>query len=101
LIEPGPIRSRFVEHAVARLLATIDIENSPHRDVYRTRLEQMKAGGQISFKLEPEAVTKRLIHAIESARPRRHYYVTTPTLLAAVMRRVLPQAGVDYFARRF
>lgn len=101
LIEPGPIRSRFVEHSVARLLATIDIENSPHRNVYQTRLEQMKAGGQISFKLEPEAVTKRLIHAVESTRPRRHYYVTTPTLMAAVMRRLLPQFGIDYFARRF
>lgn len=101
LIEPGPIRSRFVEHSVARLLATIDIENSQHRDVYRTRLEQMKAGGQISFKLEPEAVTARLIHAIESTRPRRQYYVTTPTRLAAMMRRVLPQFGIDYFARRF
>lgn len=101
LIEPGPIRSRFVEHSVARLLATIDIESSPHRDVYRTRLEKMKAGGQISFKLEPEAVTKRLIHAVESTRPRRHYYVTTPTRLAAAMRRLLPQFGIDYFARRF
>jgi short-subunit dehydrogenase len=101
LIEPGPIRSRFVENSVARLLATIDIENSPHRDVYRARLEKMKAGGQMSFKLEPEAVTKRLIHAVESPRPRRHYYVTTPTRLAAVMRRALPQFGIDYFARRF
>lgn len=101
LIEPGPIRSRFVEHSVARLLATIDIDNSPHRDVYRTRLEQMKAGGQISFKLEPEAVSKRLIHAVESNRPKAHYYVTTPTLIAAAMRRLLPQFGIDYFARRF
>ena len=86
---------------IARLLATIDIDNSPHRDVYRTRLEQMKAGGQISFKLKPEAVSKRLIHAVESSRPKAHYYVTTPTLIAAAMRRLLPQFGIDYFARRF
>jgi NAD(P)-dependent dehydrogenase (short-subunit alcohol dehydrogenase family) len=101
LIEPGPIRSRFVENAVARLKATIDMENSPHRDVYRTRLEAMEAGGQMRFKLEPEAVSKRLIHAVESPRPRRHYYVTTPTLTAAVMRRALPQFAIDYFARKF
>lgn len=101
LIEPGPIRSRFVEHAVARLLATIDIDNSPHRDVYLTRLEAMRQGGQQTFKLEPEAVSKRLIHAVESARPRRHYYVTTPTYLAAAMRRLLPQFAIDHFARRF
>jgi NAD(P)-dependent dehydrogenase (short-subunit alcohol dehydrogenase family) len=101
LIEPGPIRSRFVEHAVERLLATIDIESSSHRDVYRTRLERMKAGGQMKFKLEPEAVSKRLVHAVESMRPHRHYYVTVPTYLAAAMRRFLPQFGIDYFARNF
>ncbi|CAA2136671.1 SDR family NAD(P)-dependent oxidoreductase [Hyphomicrobium sp. ghe19] len=99
LIEPGPIRSRFVEHALARLLATVDIENSPHRDVYQARIDAMKAGGKMTFKLEPEAVTKRLIHAVESARPQRHYYVTTPTYLAAAMRRVLPQFAIDYFTR--
>jgi len=101
LIEPGPIRSRFVEHAVARLLSTIDIENSPHRNVYRTRIEGMKAGGQSSFKLEPEAVSARLIHALESARPKSHYYVTAPTYVAAAMRRLMPQFGIDYFARKF
>jgi short-subunit dehydrogenase len=99
LIEPGPIRSRFVEHALARLLATVDIENSPHRDVYQARIDSMKAGGKMTFKLEPEAVTKRLIHAVESARPQRHYYVTTPTYLAAAMRRALPQFAIDYFTR--
>ena len=101
LIEPGPIRSRFVEHSIARLQATIDMENSPHRDVYRARLEAMKAGGQTYFKLDPDAVSKRLIHALESSRPRRHYYVTMPTLAVADLRRLLPQVAIDYFARRF
>lgn len=101
LIEPGPIRSRFVEHAVERLKATIDMENSPHREVYRARLEAIKSGGQMYFKLEPEAVSKRLIHAVESPRPRRHYYVTVPTQAAAALRRLLPQFAIDYFARKF
>jgi short-subunit dehydrogenase len=101
LIEPGPIRSRFVERAMARLIETVDIENSPHRGVYRARIEAMKAGGQVTFKLEPQAVTNRLIHAVESSRPRRNYYVTTPTYLAAAMRRLLPQSAIDYFSRKF
>jgi short-subunit dehydrogenase len=101
LIEPGPIRSRFVEHAVERLKATIDMESSPHREVYLARLEAMKAGGQMYFKLEPEAVSKRLIHAVENPRPRRHYYVTVPTHAAAALRRLLPQFAIDYFARKF
>jgi NAD(P)-dependent dehydrogenase (short-subunit alcohol dehydrogenase family) len=101
LIEPGPIRSRFVENALAALLANIDIENSPHRDIYRARIDGMKAGGQSFFKLEPSEVSKRLVHALESPRPRRRYYVTTPTYLAAIFQRIMPPAAAEYFAKKF
>lgn len=101
LIEPGPIRSRFVDNALANLLAKIDLELSPHRDIYRARIEGMKAGGKSLFKLEPAAVSKRLIHAVESSRPRRRYYVTTPTYLAAIFQRVMPAAAAEYFAKKF
>lgn len=101
LIEPGPIRTRFVEHALKNLLANIDIENSAHRDVYRTRIEGMKTGGKSFFKLEPSAVSKRLIHALESPRPRRQYYVTTPTYLAAIFKRIMPPFAGEYFAKKF
>lgn len=101
MIEPGPIRSRFVETAMNNLIANIDIENSPHRDLYRARIEGMKAGGKSFFKLEPSAVSKRLIHALESQRPRRRYYVTTPTYLAAVFQRVMPPFAAEYFAKKF
>ena len=101
LIEPGPIRSRFVDNALANLLANIDMENSPHRDVYRARIEGMKAGGQSFFKLEPAAVSKRLVHAVESPHPRRRYYVTAPTYLAAIFQRTMPAAVAEYFAKKF
>lgn len=100
IIEPGPIRSRFVEHAVERLKSRIDMEASPHRERYAARLASMEAGGQAAFKLEPAAVSKRLVHAVESSRPRRRYYVTTPTYFAAIGRRVLPPFVADYLASR-
>lgn len=100
IIEPGPIRSRFVEHAVARLRANIDMESSPHRDRYAARLASMDAGGKQAFKLEPSAVSKKLVHAVESARPRRRYYVTAPTYFAALGRRVLPPFAADFLASR-
>lgn len=100
IIEPGPIRSRFVEHAVERLKSRIDMEGSPHRERYLTRLTSMESGGQQAFKLEPEAVSKKLVHAVESARPRRRYYVTVPTYFAAIGRRVLPAFVGDYLASR-
>lgn len=99
LIEPGPIHSRFVQHVAERLRDTIDIEGSNYRDVYLARLDSIKNGAPSYFKLEPEAVSRRLVHALESARPRRHYHVTVPTRAAALFRRVLPQAALDYLAK--
>lgn len=100
LIEPGPIRTRFVEHAMANLLATIDIPASPHRALYEARLERMKQGGNDAFKLEPEAVAEKLVHAVESARPKMRYYVTKPTYMAAALKRVAPQRTIDWFVQK-
>jgi NAD(P)-dependent dehydrogenase (short-subunit alcohol dehydrogenase family) len=95
LIEPGPIRTRFVETALANVKKTVDIDASPHRDAYLARLAAMEAGGSSTFKLEPEAVAAKLVDAVESARPKARYYVTTPTYIAAVLRRVLPTVLLD------
>jgi NAD(P)-dependent dehydrogenase (short-subunit alcohol dehydrogenase family) len=95
LIEPGPIQSRVVATALQNFKATIDMENSPHREIYRARLAVMERGGRAAFKLPPEAVAMRLVHAVESARPKPRYYVTTPTFVAAAMRRLLPTSLLD------
>lgn len=100
LIEPGPIRTRFVEHAMANLKATVDLEGSPHAATYQARLASMETGGKSLFKLEPEAVAQKLVHAVESARPKRRYYVTWPTYFAAVARRALPPVMSDWLARK-
>lgn len=100
LIEPGPIRTRFVERALANFKSTIDIEGSVHREQYLARLAAMETGGTDAFKLEPEAVAKKLVHACESANPWRRYYVTTPTYLAAAMKRLAPPAVADWIAAR-
>jgi hypothetical protein len=57
----------------------------------------MEAGGTTTFKLPPEAVAAKLVHAVESPRPKARYFVTTPTYLAAVMKRVLPTSLLDRF----
>lgn len=101
IIEPGPIRSRFVSTAVQKMKDNVDMETLPHSEAYGARLASMEAGGKETFKLEPSAVSKRLIHALESRRPRRRYYVTTPTYLAAIGRRVLPPKAIEYIAMRF
>lgn len=95
LIEPGPIRTRFLEHVLTRARATIDIESSPHREAYRERLAKLEAGGDTTFKLEPEAVAEKLVHALESPRPKARYFVTKPVYVAALLKRVLPTSLLD------
>ena len=100
LIEPGPIRSRFVDSALANFRKSIDIESSPHRDTYHARLAAMETGGASTFKLEPEAVAAKLVRAVESRHPRARYYVTVPTYFAAFAKRVLPPRIGDWIARK-
>jgi NAD(P)-dependent dehydrogenase (short-subunit alcohol dehydrogenase family) len=95
LIEPGPIRSRFVEHALEAFRRNIDTEHSPHRDAYRRRETRFQRGGAVRFKLGPEAVLEKLVHAVESPRPKPRYRVTTPTHVMAALRRVLPNRALD------
>lgn len=100
LIEPGPIRTRFLDNALTAFRANIDIDRSPHASSYKRRLVSMAAGGKSTFKLEPEAVVRRLRHALESPRPKARYFVTTPTYVAAALKRVVPTMLLDPFARR-
>jgi NAD(P)-dependent dehydrogenase (short-subunit alcohol dehydrogenase family) len=98
LIEPGPIASRFIEHALDAYRRNIDLEGSPHRDIYRARIARLEQGGSQTFKLGPEAVAAKLAHAVESKRPKPRYYVTLPTYAAVLMRRFLPTRALDAVA---
>jgi NAD(P)-dependent dehydrogenase (short-subunit alcohol dehydrogenase family) len=100
LIEPGPIATRFVEHALAAYRRHIDIEASPHREIYRARIARMEEGGQHSFKLGPEAVAAKLVQALESKSPKARYLVTLPTYVVALARRLLPARALDAIAKR-
>ena len=54
-----------------------------------------KPGPVMKSTLPPEAVLKRVIHALESRRPKIRYYVTTPTYIAGMLRRILPYRTLD------
>ncbi len=97
LIEPGPIASRFTEHALEAFNRNIDQASSHYRDAYARQSVRLSQGRANRFRLGPEAVLEKLIHAVESERPRARYFVTQPTSYMAVARRVLPQRLLDYF----
>jgi NAD(P)-dependent dehydrogenase (short-subunit alcohol dehydrogenase family) len=102
LIEPGPIATRFNANALAQFERWIDPASSPHRDALaRIEARYRKPEGKRNFFERPaSAVTAKLIHAVESRRPRARYYVTTPTYIVAAMKRLAPRAALDWLMAR-
>lgn len=90
-IEPGPIESKFGENAIRAIHRHLDMENSVHRDHYKSRLAALEKGGNTFGQLGPEAVLKALVHACESRRPKPNYFVTLPTHGIGMVRRLLPR----------
>ncbi len=96
LIEPGPVISRFRENAYRAFKSNIDVESSPHQMAY-VLLERRLADNENEppFTLPASAVLKKVVHAIESSRPRPRYYVTVPTYGFGVLKRLLPTRLLD------
>ena len=97
LIEPGPIGTRIRQNAIPHFEKWIDWESSARREEYTALLDRLYKP-QVKkdrFELPPSAVTEKLIHALESPRPRARYYVTTPTHIAGLLRRLLPTRLLD------
>ena len=96
LVEPGPIESRFRENALIKFRENIDVQNSVHKAAYQAQLERLqKEGHAAPFTLPPEAVLKRVLHALQSKRPRIRYPVTFPTYLFAWLKRILSHRALD------
>jgi len=95
IIEPGPIRTEFVPRCLKAYEENIDTENSPHKESYKKRIAAMKKGGTDKFKLEPDVVVDKLIHALTSKKPKIRYYVTVPTYVLAYAKRFLPTKMID------
>ena len=97
LIEPGPVTSKIRENAIPHFERWIDWEASPRAEQYRSTLLKRlyESNGPDPFELPASAVSRKLVHALESPRPRARYYVTFPTYLMGTLRRVLPTRLLD------
>ena len=96
LIEPGPIASRFTEHALKAFETNIDQASSHYQAAYARQRARLGRGGTNKYKLGPEAVLEKLIHAVESEHPKARYFITRPTTWMAIARRILPQRALDH-----
>lgn len=103
LVEPGAILSRFRQNAAEALDRTVDRSQSGFGDIYAHEIErrrrQVKKPDWVTR--PPEEVARKILHALESRRPRRRYRVTLPAHLAELAVRFIPQAWTDpLLARR-
>lgn len=95
-IEPGPIESNFRSNSYRVFRENIDTENSIFSNAYRHAEQRLtKEGAAVPFTLPASAVTKKVIHALESNRPKPHYYVTFPTYLFGTLKRILSTRMLD------
>jgi NAD(P)-dependent dehydrogenase (short-subunit alcohol dehydrogenase family) len=101
LIEPGPIESAFRSNAFTKYKENITPEKRVHRQQYLAMEKRLSTvGPAVPFTLPASAVVKKLIHAIDSRRPKIRYYVTLPTYLFAILKRFLPHRLLDVVLRK-
>ncbi len=98
LIEPGPIPTKFRDNAALQFEKWIDWESSDRREFYESEVKRRlyaQPADPSRFELPPSAVTEKLIHALESPRPKPRYMVTKATYGANIFKRFLPTRWLD------
>lgn len=98
LIQSGPIESDFRKNALIAFRKNINSDASVHKDTYKRMVNRLSKEGHVTaFTLPASAVLKKVIHAIESPKPRIRYQVTFPTYLLVFLKRILTSRALDRF----
>ena len=103
LVEPGPIRTLIRENAYMQFQRWIKWVGTALEAMYRKGLIPRLSAinpPKDTFELQVDAVTKAVIHATESKRPKLRYRVTTATSLMMIAKRILSSRALDAVARR-
>lgn len=100
LLETGPVRSRFRANALLMFQRHIDRECSAHRETYHALERRLASSTEDPFTRDPQAVLRKLLHALESPRPKPRYCITFPSHLLSMLRRALPTRALDAFLLR-
>lgn len=95
IINPGPIDSKIRKTAYTHFKESVNKESFYNQQYQKLETTYFKNDQQLSQ--SPEVVIKKLIHALESKRPRIHYYPGWPASTVAAMHRLLPECWVSWF----
>ena len=99
LVEPGPIRTSFRKRVVSEATRGLEMRNSAFAAQYAKELsepERTYSRPTDIFRKPPEAVAKKIVHALESAYPRARYPVTGAAWFGEFAARVLPARVKDW-----
>ncbi len=99
LIEPGVIRTKFGEKTQGYFLPVKEKRTSHHYKSYQ-KISQGRQKELSPRVPPPEIVVKRIIHALESSRPRARYLVTKEAYLFVILKRILPDSLIDFLMRQ-
>lgn len=103
IIEPGPIDTPFRIKGVPYFEQWIDWQSSPRRQDYEEALIPRlyaEENPPDRFQLGSDAVTAKLLHALNSDDPAPRYYVTTATYIVGYFRRLLSTRMIDRILSR-
>lgn len=91
LVLPGPVKTRFREHALAALQPVIRHAGTAHQEEYKAMESALAPGARMKpFTATASDVAKTIYRAAEAERPKPRYLVTPQTYMAAFITRVLP-----------
>ena len=99
LIEPGPITANIRINSQQHFEKWINWKSSRDILFYEKKLipRLYSTTNTLDFgQLPASAVTKKIIHALESKRPSPRYYVTMPTFIAGVCNRLFSTRVLDW-----
>ena len=95
LIEPGAIETKFRENCLHYFMKHIDSENSLYKKQYSMMQERLNRKGPNKFTAPTERVSKDILHALTSNKPKIRYRITTPTVIGAKLKRILTDRMMD------
>ncbi|SNC74789.1 Short-chain dehydrogenase [Marinobacter sp. es.048] len=93
LVLPGPVKTRFREHALAALQPVLGRASAVHREKYQAMEAALAPGARIKpFTASASDVAQKIYKAAEAKRPKPRYLVTPQTYAAEFITRFIPRS---------
>jgi len=99
IIEPGSIKTRLSENALKVFEQLKNKGKSSHSKAYKIIQERRKNTARQGHKYPAEDVAKKILHALESKRPRARYPVTPKAYFFTLAKKILPDSLIDLAAK--